>query len=86
MYSIIIYFLVFRSTAVFGEYTIFWKNTLSYSWFIFEVNNHFFLENELSIKPLVTGSSNDMKTIFSVFYYQKHLFFFRFLWDTLEWK
>ena len=86
IYSILIYFNCYNlllyslfDTRLLVNIQYFGNHTSPYSCFFFEVNNHFFMKNFISMKPLIIGLSYDMKTIFLVFRYQKHLFSFTFL-------
>ena len=73
---LLLYFLFGTRFLVNIQY--FGNHTSPYSCFFFGVNNHFFIGNDTSMKPLITGLSYDMKAIVLVFCYQKHLFSFHF--------
>ena len=73
MYSILIYFHCYNLLLYFLFDTHFWWIYNTFSCFIF-------IENDISMKPLIIEPFYDMKTIFLAFCYQEYSFFFHFFW------
>ena len=86
LFSLLKFIIIFFVRQRFlGVYTIFWKSTLPYSCFSFEVNNNFYRKwyiNETTDYWAFLWYENH---IFS-FCYQKRLISFNSFWDTLEWE
>ena len=92
MYSVMIYFSCYNLSLWFLFDSHFWwiysfMEIITYlivasilNWIIS------FIENDISMKPLIIGLSYVWKLYIQCFTTKSIFFFFRFLWDTLEWK